>query len=111
MAPPQVHINLELLFSAGMLPISTVGEPGAHGAGVTGMQGMGVNTPMAAVVAEATAGLARLLHMPKGGMLTSGIWSMMLASGVPVTVRLVGSTTKEPGATPKLHCRVAPMQT
>ncbi|MNN95372.1 hypothetical protein D3C81_2141630 [compost metagenome] len=57
-----------------MLPSSTVGAPpGIHGAAVAGMQGMGVSTPMAAAVAAATVGLARLWHMPKVGMFTSGM--------------------------------------
>jgi len=51
----------------------TVGEPTIHGAGVTGMQGIGVSTPIAADVAEATAGLARLVHIPKGMMFTIGL--------------------------------------
>jgi hypothetical protein len=55
-----------------MFPIMTVGEPGAHGAGVTGMQGMGVRTPMAAAVAAATVGLAMDVHIANGGILTTG---------------------------------------
>ncbi len=47
--------------------------PGAHGDGVTGKQGMGVKTPNAAEVAEATAGLLREEHIPNGGMLTVGL--------------------------------------
>jgi len=70
--PAQVHITLEVVLRAGMPPIFTIGEPGAQGAVVTGMQGMGVSTPEAAVVAEATAGLARLLHIPKGAIFTMG---------------------------------------
>jgi hypothetical protein len=31
-----VHISVEVLLRAGMLPSSTVGEPGTQGAGVTG---------------------------------------------------------------------------
>lgn len=60
MIPPQLQINLLLLFNAGILAMSTVGEPGAQGVDVTGIQGMGVNTPIAAEVADATWGLARL---------------------------------------------------
>ncbi len=56
--PPQLHMHLEELFSAGILPISTVGDPGTHGAAVTGMQGIGVKTPNAAAVADATIGFA-----------------------------------------------------
>src|SRR5215470_12114385 len=112
MTPPQAHINLDWLLSAGMLPIRTVGDPGAHGAGMTGTQGMGVSTPRAAVVAAATVGLARELHTPKGGMLTIGTLSMMVAAGgPPASTRFAGSTTRLPGAAPKLHCIMAPMQT
>ena len=52
--PAQAHISLELLFSAGMLATSTVGDPGTQGAGITGTQGIGVSTPNAAAVAAAT---------------------------------------------------------
>jgi hypothetical protein len=76
------------------------------------MQGIGVKTPMAAAVAEATVGLARLVHMPNGMMLTMGLLSMMLAAGMlPVSILLIGRTTRVLGARPKLHCRVAPEQT
>jgi hypothetical protein len=70
--PAQVHISLEVVFRAGMPPIFTIGEPGDQGAVVTGMQGMGVSTPDAADVADATVGLARLLHIPKGAIFTIG---------------------------------------
>jgi hypothetical protein len=71
--PAQVHMSLEVSFNAGIFPTSTVGDPGSQGAGVTGTQGMGVNTPKAAVVAAATVGLARLVHIPKGGIFTMGM--------------------------------------
>jgi hypothetical protein len=70
--PAQVHISLEVVFRAGMPPIFTIGEPGAQGAVVTGMHGIGVSTPDAADVADATVGLAMLLHIPKGLMFTMG---------------------------------------
>jgi hypothetical protein len=70
--PPQVHIHLELLLRAGKLLMWTVGEPGTQGAGMTGKQGIGVSTPRAAAVALATVGLAKDVHMPKGGILTIG---------------------------------------
>jgi hypothetical protein len=70
--PPQVQAHLLVLFKAGIPRTSTVGEPGAHGAGITGTQGCGVKTPEAADVAEATAGLAIELHIPNGGMFTFG---------------------------------------
>src|SRR6266850_5770316 len=102
MTPPHAHISLDVLLSAGIFASMTVGEPTIHGAGVTGTHGIGVNTPRAAVVAAATVGFDGELHIPKGMMFTIGIWSMMLASGVPVITRFCGSTTNELGATPKL---------
>ena len=111
MTPPQLHMHLEVLFNAGILPINTVGLPGAQGAAVTGTQGMGVSTPSAAAVADATVGLAMELHMPNGMMLTIGLLSMMLAAGLVAIVRLAGKTISVPGARPKLHCRLAPLHT
>jgi hypothetical protein len=70
--PPQLHISVEFESSAGMLPMSTVGAPGAQGAAVAGTQGIGVSTPSAAEVAEATTGFAIEEQEPKGGMLTMG---------------------------------------
>ena len=87
--------------------------PGDHGATVTGTQGMGVSTPKAAVVAEATIGLAIEVHMPNGRMFAIGTKSMMLAASKPFTVTGVplGITISVLGATPKgMHCSVAPMQ-
>ena len=54
MTPAKAHMHVEVLFSMGMLPTRIFGDPGAHGAGSTGVQGMGVSTPRAAVVADAT---------------------------------------------------------
>ena len=71
---------------------------------VAGMQGIGVNAPIAAAVAEATVGLARLVHMPNEPMFTSGLWSMMLAAGwLPHSSRHCASTVRTAGASPKLH--------
>jgi hypothetical protein len=110
--PPHAHIHLDVLLSAGMLLIMTVGEPGAHGAVVTGMHGMGVSTPMAAAVADATVGLAMDMHMPNGGMFTIGFMSMMLAAGGPPhMVLFVGSTFSALGATPNVHIIIAPVVT
>jgi hypothetical protein len=89
----------------------TVGELGTHGAGITGTHGIGVKTPRAAAVAEITCGFEGALHIPNGGMLTIGTLSIIVAAGVPVNTRFCGSTTSEDGATPKLHCIIAPIQT
>jgi hypothetical protein len=109
--PPQLHIHLEELLSAGMLATSTVGEPGTQGAAVTGIQGCGVSTPNAAAVAAATMGLAMELQTPKGRMFNIGLLSMILAIGIEVRTRLAGSTMRLLGAAPKLHCKAAPPHT
>jgi len=104
-------MSLELSLSAGMLATGTVGEPGAHGAGVTGIHGIGVNTPSAADVAAATVGFAIELHIAKGIMFTIGILSMIFAIGIVVLTLFLGRTVKELGAAPKLHLIIAPLHT
>ena len=84
----------QVLFRDGLPAIITVEEPGTQGAGITGMQGIGVRTPPAAAVAAATCGLAWEVHMPNGIMLTMGALSRMVAAGIPPALtRLVGKTT------------------
>jgi hypothetical protein len=109
--PPHMQVQVEELFKAGMPPSMTVAEPGAQGATVFGIQGMGVNTPKAAAVADATVGLASDMHTPNVGMFTMGLLSMMLAAGVPIIVLLVGSTLRALGAAPKLHIIIEPAVT
>src|SRR5438477_2096652 len=99
--PPQLHMQVDVLLSAGMLASMVVAEPGVQGDVVTGIQGIGVRTPRAAAVAEATVGLAMDIHMPKVGMFVMGMKSMILAAGAPQLVRLVGRTIRDEGATPK----------
>jgi len=110
--PPHVHMHWLESFRAGMLPMSTVGEPGTHGAGVTGMHGAGVGTPKAADVAAITAGFEGAVHIPNDGILTTGLKSIMFAAGWLLTItRLTGRTIRDAGATPKLHCIMAPLTT
>lgn len=113
MTPAHAHMHLLLLFKAGKIPSSTVGDPGAQGATVTGMQGMGVRTPRAAAVAATTVGLAKEVHIPKGKILAIGAKSIMLAAkGPPARVGgPLGITINELGAIPKEHCNVAPITT
>jgi len=111
MIPPQLQISFEELLSAGLLAIRTVGDPGAQGALVTGMQGIGVSTPSAAAVAEATVGFARDWHMPKGIIFFNGILSIMVASGMAVTALFSGVTINAEGAIPKEHWHIAPPHT
>ena len=111
MTPAQVHIRVQVLSNVGKLPRRTVGAPGTHGAGVTGMHGTGVGTPRAAAVAAMNIGFEGLKHIPNGMMFTIGIWSMIFASGIcPVATRPTGRTVRVAGATPKLHCIIAPEQ-
>lgn len=108
MTPPQVHMQVQVLFRAGMPPIMVVAAPGVHGLVVTGMQGIGVNTPRVAAVADATVGLAIDMHMPNGGMLVIGTKSMMLAAGVVALTLLTGNTFSAEGAIPNVHIMTAP---
>jgi len=105
-------MSLEVFCRLGMLPNKTVGAPIIHGAGVTGIHGIGVRTPSAAAVAAATIGFDGLLHIANVGILSIGTWSMMLAAGMLlVNTRFKGRTTRLVGAAPKLHCSMAPLQT
>jgi hypothetical protein len=108
MTPPHVHMQVQVLFSAGMPPIMVVAEPGVHGLVVTGTHGMGVKTPSAAAVADATVGLAIDMHIPKGGMFVMGIKSMMLAAGAVALTLFTGNTFSAEGAIPKVHIMTAP---
>jgi hypothetical protein len=110
--PVQLHISLHASVKAGFFPTNTVGEPGVHGAVMTGTQGMGVKTPIAADVALATVGLDKELHMPKGMMFFIGTLSMIVPTGfLPAITRFSGVTTKILGAAPKLHWSCAPAVT
>src|SRR6056300_112786 len=111
-APPNAHIALDELFSAGLLPIITVGEPGAHGPGTFGIQGIGVNTPIAAAVAAATCGFDIDIHIPNGAMLTIGLLSMIVAAaGPPAFTMPTGNTFNADGAAPNVHIICAPDDT
>lgn len=110
--PPCTHISLQLLSTAGMLPIITVGTPGIHGPGKTGVQTPGVRTPSAAAVWAAVGGFGSIVQTPKGKMFTIGLLSMMFAAGLPpIVTRFVGSTTSDDGAAPAEHWSIAPWTT
>lgn len=111
MTPPQLHMQVHVLLSAGIPPIMQVADPGVQGEVVTGMQGIGVNTPNAAAVADATVGLAMDMHIPKGGIFVMGMKSMMLAAGVVALTLLAGNTLSADGAIPKEHIITAPAVT
>jgi spore maturation protein SpmA len=105
-------MHFDVLFRAGLFFIITFGDPGVHGAVVTGIQGCGVSTPAAAVVAEATIGFDRVVHMIKGMILLIGMLSMIVAAGfISALTILVGKTKKELGPVPNEHCNIAPIAT
>lgn len=98
--PPQVHIHLLLLVSAGMFITFTIALPGAQGAGITGTHGIGVSTPIAADVAAETVGLAIERHMPKVGMF-AGVKSIVVAISMFMHFGRRGTVTiNEQGAIP-----------
>jgi hypothetical protein len=110
MLPPHIHINFELLLMHGIFLTMTVGFPGVHGAGVLGIQGIGVNTPNAAAVADATVGLANEVHIPKGGILTMGLLSMIFAIGLlEAKTILSGRILSVLGANPNGHIIIPPV--
>jgi hypothetical protein len=112
--PPQAQLQVERLVKAGKTPILALIAPGFQGPKGTGIQGMGVNTPAAAEVAAATAGLAREVHIPKGAILVTGIKSMMVAAKVAPAILggPWGTTMRVLGAIPQgIHWRVAPIET
>lgn len=112
MTPPQLHIKVLDLFRAVLFLIETVIAPGAQGAVVTGMQGIGVSTPSAAEVAAATCGFETVVHIAKDGILTIGLLSMIVAAGIlDVVTMSSGSTLSVDGAVPKEHFIEAPEQT
>jgi hypothetical protein len=86
-------------------------EPGVHGDVVTGTQGIGVSTPSAAAVADATAGFVGVMHIPNGGMFLTGTKSIMFAAGVVAITCFSGVTTNAEGAIPNEHIIAAPAVT
>lgn len=106
-----MHIHLALLISAGMF-ITFTCPGGAQGAVIAGTQGIGVSTPIAAAVAEATVGLLIDWHMPNGMILVIGIISVILAISIfPHFGRSGTVTISVDGAIPKVHCSIAPIHT
>ncbi len=99
-------MHLDELLSAGALRKVTVGDPGAH-ATVTGRQGVGVSTPLAADVADAVAGLVNDEHIPNVGILVVGMASLILAAVILLAVTPGIVTAKTAGAAPNEHCIAA----
>lgn len=103
-SPPQVHKHVHVLVSISIFPSVTVAEPGIQGSAVAGMHGMGVSTPIAAVVAVKTTGLASDMQVANGMMFTKGLLSMMFAAICsPHWTILIGKTCNTEGADPITH--------
>jgi len=104
-----MHTHFDDFVITGAPPTMTR-EDEIHGAGVTGTQGIGVSTPRAAAVAEATTGFAMERHRPNGTIFTIGLLSMMLPTGGPwPSTRLRGNTFSGAGVNPMLHRNMAPV--
>lgn len=104
--PRYEQLHFDELLRAGALRKVTVADPGAH-ATVTGTQGVGVKTPLAADVADAVAGFVSDEHIPNVGILVTGIASLMLAAGFLSAVTVGNVTSSVAGAAPKEHDMVA----
>jgi hypothetical protein len=101
MEPAHAHMQVESSVSARRSSTLTAVEPGDQGATVLGTHGAGVSTPIAALVAAATAGLAIERHIPKGPMFVIGTKSITVAMDCSSAwVSCVGSTTSFTGAAP-----------
>ena len=71
---------------------------------------MGVRTPNAAAVADATTGFAIERHRPNGTMFTIGLLSRMFPAGGPCAItRLMGNTFNGEGVNPMLHLSIEPL--
>lgn len=102
--PPQAQLHRAPEQTAGVPPIRVVAVGGSHGPTGTGTHGIGVSTPKAAAVAAATVGLDRLVHIPKGGILSSGTMSSIVAAGLPsMSTRRSGRTLSGDGDMPNEH--------
>ncbi len=76
------------------------------------MQGIGVRTPRAAAVADATVGLARDEHIPQEDMFTIGEASCIVAAGFPPIISFDWEVTvSAAGVVPKGHFTKAPVTT
>lgn len=100
LSPPEI---------TGIPPNKHVDLAGIQGATIAGTQGIGVKTPRAAVVAAATVGLERVLHIPNVAIFTIGMKSIIVARGNPAAkTGNFGGTTNGTGATPNEQEHKAP---
>ena len=80
--PPYAHIHMSLdCNKIPELDDISVGFVDIQGVAITGIQGIGVNTPSFAAVAAATVWFVMVLHMPNDFIFTIGIQSAIDATG------------------------------
>jgi hypothetical protein len=107
--PPHMHVHISPLQTTGPVGMMTIGFEGSQGATVAGMHGIGVNTPRAAAVADATVGLVIVEHIPNVMIFTIGIISAIETTGNPhAKTGFFGITEREDGAVPNEHLHNAP---
>jgi hypothetical protein len=104
--PPYAHMQVLLAVRAGWPAIKVV-ETGIHGVS-TGTQGIGVRTPSAAAVADATSGFESVEHMPNVAILTISEQSMVAAGRFSIITIASGNTLSGAGTIPNEHCVTAP---
>ena len=86
-----------------------VGFVGIQGDTTTGIQGIGVKTPRAAAVADATIGFDKVEHIPNGIMFSIGMKSTVVAAGRPqIRIGNFGGTMRLDGVVPNEHLHIAP---
>ncbi len=108
--PPHIHIHLSPIFKAGKFPHKTFGDEGIHGLTVIGIQGIGVKTPKAAVVAAKTVGFARLVHIAKGEILIIGANPIIFPIGrFDAKTLSIGKNLTGIGDIPKEHTHIPPV--
>ena len=110
--PPQAQVHLDSIDAAGMPITVTLAAGGAQGAGTTGMQGIGVSTPIAADVAAETCGFDIDVHIAKGMMLVIGTIMFVVRTGMFIELAwFIGTTDTGDGAVPNEHWQVVPCVT
>jgi hypothetical protein len=107
-APAKLQLRMQGAVRRGIPPKTAVGDPGDQGPAGVGVQGMGVKAPMAAAVAPATAGLARLSQTPKGRTFKNGVMFIMVPICVPPDAMGEGRNIREAGAAPMEQADMAP---
>ena len=107
--PPYAHMIVPSVDRPGAPPISGVPAQ-IHIPVGAGTQGMGVRTPNAAAVADATVGFDMDWHMPQGTMLVTGTASLMVSAGAPPIIT-GEAPISEPGLRPKVQVMTPPVTT